>query len=71
MTGLFHELMAARRLARSADLAPALQACGLPIDTGPVWGVEFVELAGDYYQPRDGGRPAVIVPSLMTALCWT
>jgi hypothetical protein len=62
MSGLLRELLAAHKLARTPDLAEALQACGLPSDGVPIWGVEFVELAGDYYQPRSGGHPAIIVP---------
>jgi hypothetical protein len=59
---LLNELIAAHRTARLPPLVEALEACGLPVLGVPVWGVEFVELAGDYYQPRRGGHPAIIIP---------
>jgi hypothetical protein len=62
MTGLLRELLRAHKQARSPVLVEALQACGLPGDGVPIWGVEFVEVGGDYYQSRRGGHPAVIVP---------
>jgi hypothetical protein len=62
MTALFRELMAAHRTARLPDLADAVQACGLPVDGGPLWGVSFVELDAHHYAPALGGKPAIIVP---------
>jgi hypothetical protein len=63
MSALLPELLAAHRLARTPDLAAALQGCGLPTDGAPIiWGVEFVELDGQHYTPRAGGRPAIIIP---------
>jgi hypothetical protein len=62
MTPLLRELLAAHRTARSPELAAALQACGLQISTGPVWGVSFVEIDAHHYAPADGGKPAIIVP---------
>jgi hypothetical protein len=62
MTSFLSELLTAHKRARTRDLAPALQACGLPIDSGPTWGVAFVEPSGPHYTPREGGKPAIIVP---------
>jgi hypothetical protein len=62
MSALLRELLTAHRIARTPDLATALQACGLPIDSGPAWGVAFVEPSGPHYTPREGGKPAIIVP---------
>ena len=63
---LFRELLADHRTARLPEPAAALQACGLPIDTGPIVGVSFVETFGphygSHYAPCPGGRPAIIVP---------
>lgn len=61
-TRLLRELLAARRTARLPELADALQACGLPIDTGPIWGVAFCEIDAHHYAPLEGGKPAVIAP---------
>jgi hypothetical protein len=60
-TRLLGELLAAHRTARLPELVGALQACGLSIDTGPVWGVSFVEIDAHHYAPVEGGKPAVIV----------
>jgi hypothetical protein len=62
MSRLLPELLAAHRLARSPDLAAALQACGIPTAGVPIWGAGFVELEGAHYEPRAGGRPAIICP---------
>ena len=62
MSHLFRELLAAHRTARLPEPADALQACGLPIDTGPIWGVAFCEIDAHHYAPRAGGKPAVIAP---------
>jgi hypothetical protein len=59
---LLSELISAHRTARRPELVEALEACGLPVLGVPVWGVEFVEVAGDCYQPRHGGHPAIIIP---------
>ena len=59
-TPLFRELLAARRTARLPELADALRACGLPIDTGPIWGVAFCEIDSHNYAPVAGGKPAII-----------
>jgi hypothetical protein len=62
MSGLLRELLAAHRTARLPELADALQACGLPIDTGSTWGVAFVDIDANHYAPADGGKPAIILP---------
>jgi hypothetical protein len=62
MTPLLRELLVAHRTARSPELAAALQACSLPISTGPVWGMSFVETDAHHYAPAAGGKPAIIVP---------
>lgn len=62
MTRLFRELLAAHRTARLPELADALQACGLPIDTGPTWGASFVEIDAHNYAPVAGGKAAIICP---------
>jgi hypothetical protein len=62
MSPLLRELRTACRTARLPDLATALQACGLPIDTGPTWGVSFVEIDTHNFTPAAGGKPAIIVP---------
>jgi hypothetical protein len=62
MSPLLRELLAAHRSARLPELAAALQACGLPIDTGPIWGVAFVEIDPHHYSPVAGGKPAIIAP---------
>lgn len=59
---LLSELISAHRTARRPELVEALEACGLPALGVPVWGVEFVEVAADYYQPRRCGHPAIIIP---------
>lgn len=63
MSPLFPELMAAHRTARLPGLADAVQACGLPIDGGPLWGISFVEIDPHHYAPAHGGKAAVIVPA--------
>ena len=62
MSPLFRELLAARRTAKSPDLADALQPCGLPIDGGPTWGVSFVDIDPHHYAPAAGGKAAIITP---------
>jgi hypothetical protein len=62
MTPMMRELLIAHRTARSPELAAALQTFGLPVSTGPVWGVSFVEIAPHNYAPGAGGKPAIIVP---------
>jgi hypothetical protein len=62
MTGLLRELVTAHKLARSADLADALTACGLPTDGPLLWGVSFVGIDAHHYCPTEGGKPAIIVP---------
>jgi hypothetical protein len=62
MTPLFIELLAARRTAQAPELAAALQACGLPIDTGGAWGVAFVDIDSHNYAPAAGGKAAIITP---------
>jgi hypothetical protein len=57
---LLRELLAANKVAKSPDLATALQGCGLPITT--VWGVSFVEIDAHHYAPVAGGKPAIITP---------
>jgi len=59
---LLSELISAHRTARRPELVEVLEAYGLPVLGVPVWGVEFVEVAGDYYQPRHGGHAAIIIP---------
>jgi hypothetical protein len=63
MSPLLHELLAAHRTARLPELCAALQACGLAIDSGPTWGVSFVEIDAHHYAPAPGGKPAMIVPT--------
>lgn len=62
MNPLFRELLIAHRMARLPELADVLEACGLPIDSGPVFGLAFVEIDAHNYVPAAGGEPAVIVP---------
>jgi hypothetical protein len=62
MSALLRELLTAHRIARTTDLATALQTCGIPTAGVPIWGAGFVELDGAHYAPRAGGRPAIIVP---------
>lgn len=62
MSPLFRELLAAHRMAQQPELADALQACGLQIDTGPAWGVAFVDIDAHNYAPAEGGKPAIICP---------
>jgi hypothetical protein len=62
MRPLLRELLAAHRMARSPDLAATLQAGGLPVFTGPIWGVSFVEIDAHHYAPAAGGKPAIIAP---------
>jgi hypothetical protein len=57
---LLRELLAAHKVARSPDLAAALQECGLPISS--VWGVSLVEIDTHHYAPLGGGKPAIITP---------
>jgi hypothetical protein len=62
MSPLLRELLTAHRMARLPDLASALEACALPIDTGPTWGAAFVEIDAHNYAPAAGGKPAIITP---------
>jgi hypothetical protein len=62
MSPLVRELLIAHRAARLPELAAALQGCGMSIDTGPTWGVSFVEIDAHHYAPAAGGKPAIIVP---------
>jgi hypothetical protein len=56
MSPLFRELLTAHRTARLPELAPALQACGLPIDGASTWGVGFVDIDSHNYATGLGTR---------------
>jgi hypothetical protein len=62
MSGLLRELMGAHRTARLPELREALEACGLPIGTGPIWGAAFVDIDAHHYAPAAGGKAAIIIP---------
>jgi hypothetical protein len=59
---LLWELVEAHKKARRAELAEALDACGLRQTGGPIFGIEFVSVDANNYWPEPGGRPALIVP---------
>lgn len=59
---LLRELLHAHRIARQPAVVDALRSCGLDIDAGPVWGVDYVQADAHHYQPTPDGRPAIIVP---------
>jgi hypothetical protein len=62
MSPLFRELLAARHTAQTPDLAAALLACGLPIDSPSTWGAAFIDLDAHHYAPAAGGKAAIITP---------
>lgn len=59
---LLRELLQAHRKARQPEILGALHTCGLDINTGPVWGVDYVQADAHHYQPMPNGKSAVIVP---------
>jgi hypothetical protein len=58
---LLRELILAHQTANRSDLREALSDCGLK-QGGPIWGLDFVQVDTEYYQPSLEGRAAIIVP---------
>src|SRR5580704_9988099 len=66
MRPLLRELLQAHRTAwhsTHSGVGEALADCGLAKDQpGPLWGIDFVEIDAQHYQPVLDGKMAIIVP---------
>lgn len=63
MSALFREYLSHHRLAvQSDELRAALAACGLRQDKSGPFGVAFVVVDSDYYEPEPTGKAAIVIP---------
>ena len=67
MRPLLRELLHAHRNACNPRVRNALGDCGLNVGTGQLWGIDFVEIDTQHYQPTRGGKAAITGDFVLTA----
>lgn len=63
MKALMREALANRRRALRPEVTAGLQAAGLPVDTAPLLGIDYVTANNGIYEPAKDESPAIIVPA--------